>query len=67
MTADDRWFAGVSYEVQKEHRRQMLSTTREKLLSWCDALKAMSAEGAVCVVAHDEALKQCEDIEIFDL
>ena len=67
MAADERWFAGITYEGQKEHRREMLATTREKLLGWCDALKAMSAEGAVCVVAHDEALKQCEDIEIFDL
>ena len=66
-TADERWFAGVTYETQKEHRRQMLTTTREKLLGWCDTLKTMSAEGAVCVVAHDEALKQCEDLEIFDL
>ncbi len=67
MAADDRWFAGVTYETQKEHRRQMLTTTREKLLGWCDVLDAMNADGAVCVVAHDEALKQCENIEIFDL
>lgn len=67
VTADERWFAGISYEVQKEHRRQMLSTTREKLLGWCDALKLMSAEGAVCVVANDEALKQCDNLEVFDL
>ena len=65
--ADDRWFAGVTYEKQKEHRRQMLSTTREKLLEWCDVLDTMHAEGAVCVVASDEALKQCEGLEIFDL
>ena len=65
--ADDRWFSGITYEKQKEHRRQMLTTTREKLLGWCDALKAMSAEGAVCVVAHDEALKQCEGLEVHDL
>lgn len=67
LAADDRWFCGITYEARKEHRRQMLSTTREKLLGWCDTLKTMSADGAVCVVAHDEALKQCEDLEIFDL
>ena len=67
LTADERWFAGVTYEMQKEHRREMLSTTREKLLGWCDALTTMSTEGAVCVVAHDEALKLCEGLEIFDL
>jgi len=67
LAADDRWFCGITYETRKEHRRQMLSTTREKLLGWCDTLKTMSADGAVCVVAHDEALKQCENLEIFDL
>lgn len=65
--ADERWFAGATDEIRRTHRRQMLDTTREKLLGWCDALKAMSGEGAVCVVAHDEALKQCEGLEIFDL
>lgn len=67
MAADERWFAGITDDSRKEHRRQMLDTTREKLLGWCDALKAMSAEGAVCVVAHDDALKQCENLDIFDL
>jgi len=67
MAADDRWFGGVTYEMEKEHRRQMLTTTREKLLGWCDALDTMNEKGAVCVVAHDEALKQCADLEIFDL
>ena len=67
MAADERWFAGITYEDRKEHRRQMLSTTREKLLSWCDVLESMSKDGAVCVVAHEEALKQCKDIEVYDL
>ena len=67
MAADERWFAGVTFEKQKEHRRQLLATTREKLMNWCDVFKAMSEDGAVCVVANDEALKLCEGIEIFDL
>ena len=67
MAADDRWFSGVTDEIRKEHRRQMLTTTREKLLSWCDVLDTMSRDGAVCVVAHDEALKQCDGLTVFDL
>ena len=67
MSADERWFAGITDESRKEHRRQMLETTREKLLGWCDVLNTMSAEGAVCVVAHDEVLKQCENLEVYDL
>ena len=65
--ADARWFAGVTDADRREHRRQMLATTREKLLGWCDALDAMSRDGAVCVVGHDEALKQCSDLEVRDL
>lgn len=67
MAADERWFAGITYEDQKEHRHQMLTTTREKLLGWCGVLNTMYAEGAVCVVAHGEALEQCEGLEIRDL
>ncbi len=67
LAADGRWFAGVTGEVLKEHRRQMLATTREKLLAWCPVLDTMHREGAVCVVAHDEALKTCEDLEVYDL
>lgn len=65
--ADDRWLSGIGDESRREQRRQMLTTTREKLLGWCDPIKAMSDEGTVCVVAHDAALQQCEGIEIFDL
>ena len=67
MAADDRWLSGITYEDRKQHRHQMLTATREKLLGWCDILDAMSADGAVCVVAHDDTLKQCENIEVFDL
>lgn len=67
VVADERWFAGVSYEMQVEHRQQMLTTTREKLLNWCQAFDTMCSDGSVCVVANDEALKMCEDLVVFSL
>lgn len=67
MAADDRWFAGITDAGRKVHRREMLTATREDLLKWCDVLDAMSRDGAVCVVAHEEALNQCKDLEIYDL
>ena len=67
MAADDRWFAGITDESRKTHRREMLTTTREDLLKWCSVLEEMSRDGAVCVVAHEEALKQCKGLEICDL
>ena len=65
--ADDWWFSGISYEERKLRRRQMLSTTREKLLGWCDVFDRINSEGAVCVVANQEALQQCENLVVFDL
>ncbi|MDD6161022.1 MAG: insulinase family protein [Oscillospiraceae bacterium] len=65
--ADERWLAGMTYERLKETRAQMLATTREKLVSHCEALERMSTEGAVCVVGPETALKDCEDLTVFDL
>ncbi len=58
--ADGRWFSGKTEEELRQQRGEILATDGEKLLSWCAALEHMAATGAVCVVAHDEALKACE-------
>jgi len=58
--ADGRWFAGRTEADLRQQRAEMLATDGEKLLSWCAALERMAADGAVCVVAHEEALKACE-------
>ena len=58
--ADGRWFAGRTEDDLRQQRAQILATDGEKLLSWCAALEHMAANGAVAVVAHEEALKACE-------
>ena len=57
--ADGRWFAGRTEDDLRQQRAQILATDGEKLLTWCPVLEHM-ADGAVAVVAHDEALKACE-------
>ena len=57
--ADGRWFAGRTEDDLRRQRAQILATDDEKLLAWCPVLEHM-ADGAVAVVAHDEALKACE-------
>ncbi len=58
--ADSRWFAGRTEADLRKQRAQILATDGEKLLGWCSALEHMAQTGAVCVVAHEEALKACE-------
>ncbi len=58
--ADSQWFSGQTEQDLRKQRAQILSTDGGKLLDWCEALEHMAASGAVCVVAHDEALKACE-------
>ena len=57
--ADGNWFAGKTEADQRRERGEILATDAQKLLGWCDTLANM-ADGAVAVVAHDEALKACE-------
>ncbi len=58
--ADGMWFSGKTEELLRRDRAQILATDGEKLLSWCQMLEHMAENGAVCVVAHKEALKACE-------
>lgn len=58
--ADNEWFAGKTESMIREERAQILATDAAKLLSWCQALEHMADKGAVCIVAHDEALKAAD-------
>lgn len=58
--ADGRWFAGRTEDDLRQQRAEILATDGEKLLSWCAPLERMAKDGAVAVVAHEEALKACE-------
>ena len=58
--ADGEWFSGKTEQVIRKEREEILGTTAEQLLTWCQALEHMAENGAVCIVAHNEALKAAE-------
>lgn len=58
--ADGEWFSGKTEADLRQQRAEILATDGDALLYWCDALEHMAKTGAVCVVAHEEALKACE-------
>ncbi|MBQ8201962.1 MAG: insulinase family protein [Clostridia bacterium] len=58
--ADGEWFSGKTEADLRQERAEILATDGKALLYWCDALEHMASTGAVCVVAHEEALKACE-------
>ena len=51
----------VTKEDVKASRREMLTTTREALLSWGGFLTKLSENGAVCVVGHDGVMDGCRE------
>ena len=65
--ADGRYMTGYSREQAERVRREILCATPEDLVRCAGWIEPFSAEGAVCVVAHEGALKDCEGLEISDL
>ena len=64
--ADAFWFMGVTEDEQIRIRKEILGTTKETLLEQCGILDKLAKDGAVCVVGHEAALKECGDLEIFE-
>lgn len=65
--ADGRYMTGYTREEAEKIRLQILHANPEDLVRCADWLNAFSKEGAVCVVAHQDALDECEGLEIRDL
>ena len=59
--ADIRWFKGITDEKRRADRERVLHMTADDLRAWVGALDAFAAEGAVCIVGHDEAVGKCGD------
>lgn len=64
---DAAYLTDTTVEDMKEMRARILSTTKEDMLAFADILEKMDKESAVCVCGHDAALKECGEMEIFDL
>lgn len=58
-TGDDWYFSGITDEVRRERRRQMLETTNETLVKLADLLDSLVPEMNSAVVANVEALEGC--------
>ena len=65
--ADGRYMNGYTRAEAERIRRQILCATPEDLIRCAEWLEAFSREGAVCVVAHQDALKECNGLTIRDL
>ena len=65
--ADGRYMTGYTREEAERIRRQILNTTPEDLVRCAEWLEPFSRDGAVCVVAHQDALQACEGLTIRDL
>ena len=58
--ADRDYFSGLTWDKLVAERQEMLATTPEKLLTWCELYEKLAEDVAICVVAHEEALAACE-------
>ena len=65
--ADGRYMNGYTRDEAERIRRQILHATPQDLMRCADWLETFSREGAVCVVAHRDALKECTGLTVRDL
>ena len=65
--ADSRYMNGYTREESEKIRKQILHAAPEDLIRCSDWLEPFAREGAVCVVAHQDALQKCEGMTISDL
>lgn len=64
---DEFVFAGITSEERTERRREILSTTKDDLLAFCNDLRELGRQGSICVVSNADTLKTCNGIEIVSL
>ena len=58
LRSDESYITGYRYEDAVRFRKEMLSTTKEDLLKWCDLLDRLSNEGATCLVGNTAMLEK---------
>lgn len=67
VQADMRALTGYTREEAERIRQEVLRATPEQLSVCGKWLDAFAKDGAVCVVAHEDALKACDSLVISDL
>ena len=66
LLADGLWVSGKTREELAAERRQMLSVTRESLLESCKVWDTFAEKGAVCVVAAENQLADCDGLDVLE-
>jgi Zn-dependent M16 (insulinase) family peptidase len=66
-SADDFVMSGFTDEDRIRVRREILQTSSDDLLSWCDAFEKLATDGCVCVIGPDSALESIPELEIADI
>ena len=56
---DAKWFSGITYEIRKRVRHEILNTTNEDLLALTGAVRKALDSASVCVIGPEDALKRC--------
>ena len=67
FAADIRYLAGYTRAQAEKIRKEILYATPEDLAACGKILDAFAAEGNVCIVAHTDALRDCDLESIRDL
>ena len=65
--ADSRYMNGYTREEAERIRRQILYAVPGDLVRCAEWLEPFGRDGAVCVVAHQDALKECKGLTVSDL
>lgn len=60
LVSDENLLCGITPEDLCRERAEMLSTTKDALLTWYGVLDQMAKDGGVCVIGHDGAIAACE-------
>ena len=67
VQADLRLLTGYTRDKAEQIRQQVLHTTPDQLAACADWIETFARTGTVCVMAHEDALKECRGLEISEL
>lgn len=67
LVADAFYFSGLNDEMRIKRRREMIETNKDTMKELIDLFETAAKDGAVCVVANENTLKQIDNLEIVDM
>ena len=67
MRADSYYFTETTADDLRRIRKEALQTLPNDLLNLCSVLDGLNQNAAICIIGAEEAVKDCEDIEMHTL